>query len=458
MDSNKNLLLEKANLVIKEAEKLGATQAQVTISLADTALTRLANSIIDQNVADRRSMVSIKFYFNQRRGTVAFEVFDDEALKEATAAAAKIAKVSPENKDFKSLPTPKPYSYTLKDAELVDMSTVKATPEKRAEYSETIITTAHNVDSRIRAVAGAISNSTVERVIVNSLGVEAYNAGTRANVTLTILAEDDKEESAGWCQDIRRGFSDLQIEKVSEIAATKAAEGFGMKILEPGDYEVVLEPAAVGGFGFFLGFYAFSARAYQDYLSFLRDRIGEKIFSEKYNLWDDSLDNRFARPTNFDAEGYPKSKLDLVEDGVVKNIVYDTLTASKDGVESTGHHASFFGRSAPIPTHQVIQEGSSSVEEMISETKNGLLVTHFHYQNAVDPTKGMYTGLTRDGAWYIKNGEIQYPVKTLRYTDAAPRFFGEIDLIGKYSDPRTSEAIVPPMKLPSFKITGSTKE
>ncbi|MCK5240615.1 MAG: TldD/PmbA family protein, partial [Candidatus Thorarchaeota archaeon] len=83
---------------------------------------------------------------------------------------------------------------------------------------------------------------------------------------------------------------------------------------------------------------------------------------------------------------------------------------------------------------------------------------HFHYQNTVDPTKGMYTGLTRDGAWYIKNGEIQHPLKTLRYTDAAPRFFGEIDLVGKYSDLVTSGAIVPPMKLPSFRITGSTAE
>ncbi|MFW9849592.1 MAG: TldD/PmbA family protein [Candidatus Thorarchaeota archaeon] len=457
MESNKGILFEKARLIIKEAEKLGATQSQVTITLADTALTRLANSIIDQNVADRRSLISIVLYFNQRKGTVAVEVFDDNALREATESAAKIAKVSPENKDFKSLPTPLPYSAKLKDAELVDISTVNATPEKRAEYAEKIISTAHDVDSRIKAVAGAVSNSTVERVIVNSLGVEAYDAGTRANVNLTIMAEDEKEETAGWCQDIRRGFDDLQIENVSKIAAQKAADGFGMKVIEPGDYELILEPAAVGGFGLFLGYYAFSARAYQDYLSFLRDRIGEKLFSEKYSLWDDALDERFARPARFDAEGYPKSRLDLVKDGVVKNIVYDTLTAGKDGVESTGHQASSLS-STPMPQHQVVQEGNSNIEEMISETKNGILVTHFHYQNAVDPTKGMYTGLTRDGAWFIKNGEIQYPLRTLRYTDAAPRFFREIDLIGKYSTPRTSDSIVPPMKLPSFRITGTTKE
>ena len=458
MESNKSLLLEKANLIVKEAEKLGATQTEVSITFSNTALTRLANSIIDQNVVDKRSLVSIHLYFNQRKGSVRFEVFDDSSLVEAVKAAAKIAKVSPENKDFKSLPTPRPYSEALADINLIDTSTVNATPEKRAEYSETIITTAHDIDSRIKAVAGAISNSSTELVIVNNLGIEAYEAGTRANVNVTILAEDDSEETAGWCQDIRRGFGDLKIHEVAEIAATKASQGFGMKLLDAGDYELVLEPAAVGGFGFFLAFYAFSARAYQDYLSFLRDRIGEKIFSDKFSLWDDSLDNRFARPTTFDSEGYPKSRLDLVSDGVVKNIAYDSLTAAKDDVESTGHNAKFMGRSLPVPQHMIVQEGDSNVEEMISETKNGILVTHFHYQNTVDPTKGMYTGLTRDGAWYIKNGEIQHPLKTLRYTDAAPRFFGEIDLVGKYSDLVTSGAIVPPMKLPSFRITGSTAE
>jgi len=458
MKSNKDILFEKARTVIREAELLGASQVQVSMTLADTALTRLANSIIDQNVSDRRSVVSIYLYYGKRQGSVRFEVFKDEDLIEATRLAAKIAKVSPVSEDIVSLPKPRSYSDTFDDSDLLSPSTIEATPEQRADCAVTAISTAHEIDSRIKAVAGAISHSVVENVLVNNLGIEAYESNTSANINLTILAADENEETAGWCEDNRRGFGDLKVREVSETAARKAADGFGMKNIESGDYEVILEPAAVASLLSLVAYFGFSARAYQDYRSFLRDRIGEKMFSEKFSMWDDATDIRFVDATKYDSEGFPKSKLELVSNGVIKNIVYDTRTAAIDGVESTGHNIRSMGRSLPIATHIVLQDDSSSLDEMIAETKRGILVTHFHYENAVDSVQGIFTGLTRDGAWFVKDGEIEYPLNTLRYTDAAPRFFAEIDLIGKYPEINTSDCIVPPMKLPSFKITGSSKE
>ncbi|MHA1629698.1 MAG: metallopeptidase TldD-related protein, partial [Candidatus Heimdallarchaeota archaeon] len=118
----------------------------------------------------------------------------------------------------------------------------------------------------------------------------------------------------------------------------------------------------------------------------------------------------------------------------------------------------FRGRSLPIASHILVEEGTASLEEMIAEIKNGILVTHFHYQNAVNPTKGIFTGLTRDGTWFVKNGEIQFPLRTLCYTDSALRFLRSIDLLGKYSELNDSQFKVPAMKLPSFRITGSQKE
>ncbi|MFW9910366.1 MAG: TldD/PmbA family protein [Candidatus Thorarchaeota archaeon] len=453
----KELLLEKAKLVLQEAEKLGATQAEVKLCVADTALTRLANSIIDQNVAERRSSANIVLYYGKRKGSVDFEVFDNASLRAATEAAAKIAKVSPENPDFLSIPEPQEYSSKLKQSDLVSESTLNATPELRAEYATKAISESHNVDKRIRAVAGAISHSVSETVFANSLGIEAYLSATRAAINLTVMADEGNEEAAGWSQDIRNGFGDLQVEEVAKRAAQKAANGFGTKVLDAGEYEIILEPAALAGFVFLMCYYAFNARMYQDYTSFLRDRIGEKVFSDKFTMRDNPLDTRFASPQFFDAEGYPRAPLDLVDHGVVKSIAYDTITATKDGVKSTGHQMRFMGQSMPMAQHVLIDEGNSSLEEMIEETKRGILVTHFHYQNAVDPSKGVLTGLTRDGAWLVENGEVKYPLKTLRYTDAAPRFFGSIDLVGKYGYLRDSTSIVPSMKLPSFKITGSTK-
>ncbi|MHA2373122.1 MAG: TldD/PmbA family protein [Candidatus Thorarchaeota archaeon] len=458
MEFKKDLLLDRAQFMLKEAEKLGASQSEVTVYRRDSALTRLANSIIDQNVAERHAIAMIWLYFGKKRGSVSVEVFDDASLSRAVSMAAKVAKVSPEDTDFESLPTPKPFSEAISHSDLVSKGTLDATPEELADLSMLAVKSAHDTDKRINAVAGAISTRIGEFLVMNSLGIEGYQPETSCEVTLTVMADDGKEETAGWSKDSRKDLKDIRVREVSEKAATKAADGFGMNDLDPGEYEVIMEPAAVGGLLWYMAYIGFNAKMYQEYVSFLRDRIGEKVFSEKLNLWDDPLDKRHNEPSIFDSEGVPSRRLDLVEKGVVKNLTYDTLTATKDGVESTGHNRKWRGRSIPMAVHLIAQDGDSSLDEMIAETKNGILVTHFHYMNVVNPTEGVYTALTRDGTWKITDGEIEAPLKTIRFTDAAPRFLSNIDLIGPYSELRDTESIVPSMKLPSFKISGSQTE
>ncbi|MFX1369794.1 MAG: TldD/PmbA family protein, partial [Promethearchaeota archaeon] len=455
MGSKKDQMLAKASLVVKEAEAMGASQTEARVVLQRTSLTRLANSIIDQNVSDNIARVCITLYYGQKKGTVRVDVFDDDSIKAAVKSASSIAKISPDIKEFKSLPNPKPYSDALDGEDLAPKGSLEATPEQRAEFAMTAVSTAHDVDSRIRAVAGAVSHQATESVLVNSLGVETHSLRTRSNINLTIMAEDGTEETAGWAEDHQRDFSKLNVVEVARKAAEKAATGFGMRNLEPGEYEIVLESSAISGLTFYMGYIGFSAMSYQDYRSFLIDKLGEKMFSDSLFLWDDSLDPRHITPAIADDEGIPKSRIDLVESGVVKNLVYNSLTAAKDGLESTGHHAEMWGQGLPFPRHMIIKEGDSNLDEMIAETKRGILVTHFHYQNPVDPTKGVLTGLTRDGTWYIENGEIKWPLKTLRYTDALPRFLGNVDLIGGYGKLRHMNYFFPPRKLPSFRISGS---
>ncbi|MFW9862119.1 MAG: TldD/PmbA family protein [Candidatus Thorarchaeota archaeon] len=458
MDFMREDLLEKASVALGEAEAAGASQVEVEVFRFRNALTRLANSIIDQNVAENRITVRILVYIGKKKGSYSLDSFFDADIKEAAKVAVRMAKVSAEDNDFISLPEPRDSVSAITVDDMVCEATANATPEERAEAARSIIQTAHDFDKRVSAVSGAISTVLAEQVIINSLGVSAYQPNTISNLNLTIIAKDGAEETAGWASDNRMDFRELQIEDVTERAVRKAAEGFQAIDLGPGDYELILEPAAVGGFMYFMMSTGFSALNYQDYRSFLRDRIGEKVFSEQLTMWDDALDKRHYAPLLYDYEGFPKSRLELVEAGTVKNLVYDSYTAGKDGVESTGHNAKVWGESMPYASHIIIEDGDSSVTEMVEETKNGILVTHFHYQNAVDPTKGMLTGLTRDGAWLVKDGEIINPIKTVRYTDALPRFLANIDLVGRYHKLRDSQAIVPPLKLPSFRITGSRKQ
>jgi predicted Zn-dependent protease len=298
-------------------------------------------------------------------------------------------------------------------------------------------------------------------LIYNSLGIEAYQMRTAGNLNLTIMANNGEEETAGWSADSRIDFKKLEIEKVTRTATQKAINGFGAKLIEPGNYEVVLEPAAIGGLAMFACIFGLSATMYQEYRSYLRDKIGEKIFSEKLDLWSDPLNSECVHSSLFDEEGVPTQRLDLINEGVVKSLVYDTYTGTKDGVASTGHKRRWFGdRYLPLPSHLFMKEGDSTLDEMIAETKKGILVTHFHYQNAVNPAKGVFTGLTRDGTWLIEHGEVVTPVKTLRYTDEVTRFFENIDLVGTYSGLKDTcnpflPGLFPSVKLPTFRFSGS---
>ena len=444
LKQNKDLLLSKAGLVLKEAEAQGASQAQAVVQLTRLNLTRLANSIIDQNVSEQHAKVRVLLYFGQKSGAVEFEVFEDSDIKNAVENAVSLAKISPENKDFQSLPTKKSYSSSFDLDGLVCEDTYDTSPELRAEYATLAIDTAHGIDKRIAAVAGIVQNTSNERVVVNSLGVEGYEMRTIATTQLTIMARDGTEETAGWSADARRDVRDLRVEEVARVAAQK----------------VILEPAAAAGLIFYTTMLGFGARRHQEFMSYLQDRIGEKVFSEKLTLSDNALDQRFAGASLFDNEGVPHQNVDLIDKGVVKNLVYDTMTATKDGVESTGNHAKWWGPDEPIARHVIADEGNSSIEDMISETRKGVLVTHFHYMNPVNPTQGVLTALTRDGTWYVEDGEVKYPLRTLRFTDTIPRFFKEIETIGEYSKFRSPPpmGLVPGMKLPSFRFSGSSKE
>ena len=134
MEFRKELLLEKGEFILKQAEKAGAEQAEATIVLREYALTRLANSIIDQNVAEKHASVSITLYFGKRKGSVNVEVFENDALAKVIESAARIAKLSPENVDFESIPSPMEYSKRLDGIELVSKSTLEADPEKLSDH------------------------------------------------------------------------------------------------------------------------------------------------------------------------------------------------------------------------------------------------------------------------------------------------------------------------------------
>ena len=211
-----------------------------------------------------------------------------------------------------------------------------------------------------------------------------------------------------------------------------------------------------------MAYTGFSAVAMQEGRSFMVGKIGQQIVDSRVSIWDDGQDPR-GLPLPFDFEGVPKQRVDLIEKGVARGVVYDSYRAGKEeGKSSTGHALPAPNTFGPFPMNAFFGPGDATLEEMIASTERGLYVTRFHYTRPVEPTKVVVTGMTRDGTFLIENGKIAYPVKNLRFTQSYLEALNQVDMIGKELRllagmgglARTAQ---PALKLGSFNFTGATE-
>jgi predicted Zn-dependent protease len=158
-------------------------------------------------------------------------------------------------------------------------------------------------------------------------------------------------------------------------------------------------------------------------------KLGQQVFDEKISIVDDALDAH-GLPKAFDFEGTPKQRVELVEDGVARGVVWDRATAARatNGARTTGHAPPPDLRDwGPLPSALSVLPGAAeSVEELAELVGDGLYVTRLHYLGVVHPREGIITGMTRDGTFRIRDGKIAEPLVNLRFTLAVPDLLRDV--------------------------------
>ena len=240
-------------------------------------------------------------------------------------------------------------------------------------------------------------------------------------------------------------------------AVDKAVRGKDPQPITPGEYTVVLDHYAVDDILEALSLYGMGAQAVQEGRSWMCDLQGTQAMSESVSIWDDG-GSLAGWPMPFDVEGVPRRRVELVENGVVGAPVHNTYTAARDGVDSTGHQIYFTG--PPIASNLFMSPGNSSVEDLIASTERGLYISRFFYTRLSHNRGCVMTGMTRDGTFLIENGELQHPVKDLRFTQSYVEALNSVGGIGNDAKLVLNEVgfatRVPALKLGSFNFTGVT--
>ena len=398
--------LTLAEAALAHALREGVTEAEALVNSEDSALTRFANSEIHQNVAETNISVNLRVVIGKRVGVASSDRTDEEGLRRLAEHAAAIARVVEELDDWGGLPDPT----EIHDlAAAYNQATAEASPEFRAEAVRAVIGAAD--DASVTAY-GSFATGTESTAVANSKGVRAAGTRTTSQFITVSMAPGG---GSGYAESAAVDASTIDAAALGREAAGKARATVDAISVEPGDYSVVLEEYAVVDLLDMLGYLGFSALAVQEERSFFEP--GKRIGSDLVTIVDDGRDPA-GLPLWFDYEGVAKQRVELVERGVCRGLVYDSQTAARDGVESTGHGLTAPNPWGPFPLNMFMEPGASSREDLVAGLDRGLLVTRFHYTNPVHPKLAIVTGMTRDGTFLVEDGKIVGPVKNLRYTQS----------------------------------------
>jgi predicted Zn-dependent protease len=428
-----------------------ADQTEALLLTEDSSLTRFAKSSVHQHVAEKNRTLILRVVKDKRIAVLTTNQLNRSSLRDLLRNAISITEVQHPNEDFVSLPTPQ----SIPEINTFHENIKSLTPNRKVKVINDLFKMVRGKDLQ---ASGSFSNGEVEVAVVNSLGVEAYQR--YSDLVFHLIVENDG--GSGYAGFVSRDPDQLDIVSLVREAIQKTSRGVPAQI-EPGEYEVILEPYAVSELLSFLGYLGFHALAVQEGRSFFCNEFGKKLVDSRVTIYDDGLDAEGLQ-IPFDFEGVPKRRAIFFEEGVVKEVTYDSFTGGREGKDSTGHGLVAPNTEGPIPINLFMKGGESSLEEMVRSVRKGIYVTRFHYTNVVEPMKTVLTGMTRDGTFLIEEGEIKGPIKNLRFTESVLRALSRVSAISKdrrtcsegtvYSRRFITGVVAPAIKVDGFNFSG----
>jgi predicted Zn-dependent protease len=414
--------------------------ASATLTGGRTGNVRFALNNISTSGLVSESQLVVSVSRGRKTGIATTNELDDAALERAVRRAEELADLSPENEEF--MPAVDKQEYRASST--FSRGTAELTPEARAEVAAASILPCRG--NQLTA-AGYFEDNTSYTAFANSRGNFAYQTTTGANYNCTVRTDDGT--GSGWVQRNVQDASTFKAADAVAVAIDKARRSVEPRALEPGKYTVILEPEAVSGLLTFMLFTGFDARQADEGRSFMAKkgggtRIGEQLFDARVNIHTDPWDSEVpALP--WDGEGMARERRQIVADGKVVDLQHSRYWAKHKEVAPRAQ-----------PGNIIMAGGSKSTEELVKETRRGILVTRTWYIRMVDPQTVLLTGLTRDGTFYVENGEIRYPIKNFRFNESPVIMLNNIEELGRSERLASGFGGGLVLKVPSMKVRDFT--
>ncbi len=304
------------------------------------------------------------------------------------------------------------------------------------DIAQNMINSANN--DIVNTITGSLNIVSENFELANSNGLYLNDKATYISGIINAESELGSIPVSGIGYASCRTLSNFSAEQVGNDAKVMCIESINPQKIDSDKYSIIFEPYSVGELLAFVVAANFNFKTFSEKKSCFSNNFEEKIATEQLSLVDDPHIPEGIGTKSIDDEGVETQKRSLIEKGIFKNTFSNLFDSYKERKESSGNASragSPMGRSSePIPIsapHNLkINPGNISQEDMIKDTKHGLLVGRLWYTYAVNPIKGDFSCTARSGIRIIENGKIKGPGRSVRIIHNLPTMIKNISEIG----------------------------
>jgi PmbA protein len=397
-------LVERARRLADAARKAGADAADVMAVRGMSVSVQMREGKVEGSERSEGDDLGLRVFVGRRSASVSSNDPREDFAALAERAVA-IAKVAPED-PYAGLADPADLARNFADLDLLDpVLTSVAELEDMARRAEAAALAVPGVTKSGGAGAGAGLGGFA---LVTSTGFEGASLGSSTSFSTTAIAGEGTGMERDYDYASVRHRADLDApETIGRSAGERAVRRLSPRKVDTRKVPVIFDPRTAGGFPSYLAAAA-NGQSVARGTSFLREKLGQRVFRPGISIVDDPLRRRGLASRPFDGDGVATRPMTLVDDGVLTGWLLDTATARELGMKTTGHASrGVGGPPAPGATNLYLAAGTATPEAMIGSVKDGLYVT-----DMIGHGVNMVTGDYSRGCsgYWIENGELAYPV------------------------------------------------
>ncbi|HBL10520.1 MAG TPA: TldD/PmbA family protein [Cyanobacteria bacterium UBA11162] len=435
---NQDQALSLVESAIKQSEADGIF---ISLHTSESALSRFSENQISQNISRNKFNITITSYFGKRNASASTTELDPNAIKETIRRSEELARIAPDDPEW--IPLLEPQTYEQRQPAF-DQATATFSPLARGEIVQRVCALAAKAGVE---GSGTLSTEAFLDVIGNSRGLRASDRGTEADFSFTARIGD----GSSWSQRTAFAIAQLPIESLTEDLIERALSSRHPREVSPGKYPVVFDGAAFAALLPWV-IWNLDARAADEGRSFMSrtdeggkpagNRLGETLFSPLVQVQRHPAHPLLQMGTCF-GDGLSNHYLDVIKDGIPQTLSYSRYWAQQQGKEPTGG------------LFPIVMSGSNqTLADLIAQTERGILVNRSWYVRYVNPRTLEVTGMTRDGTFWIEDGQIAYPIKNLRFNQSLPDMLRDVD--GLSFVQRFGSSVIPGVRVKAFNFSSVT--